>query len=273
MSPKENGHRDNKSPFEAESSQETLRNVHHLRTLYDVSKELFGTTESEAVLRNFLLLTMGNFGVPTGFILTQEDTSKNVRQFVPIGFQEADLQPLKKEAQEILQDMIAPNGLEETKVHLNPETFHVPIACMVPFHVDGECSGLLGLGPKITNEPFTRDDLDVLSTLINNVVVALDNANAFQNIRRLNEDLEKKSDQLDRRVFHLKTLYDVSKDIFGTVESETILKNFLLMTLGNFGVMEGFILTQDTSMAEISHFVPVGLDDYDLMAMQEQAKN
>ena len=29
---------------------------------------------------------------------------------------------------------------------------------------------------------------------------------------------------LDRRVFHLKTLYDVSKDIYGSVETETILR-------------------------------------------------
>jgi len=51
--------------------------------------------------------------------------------------------------------------------------------------------------------------------------------------------------ELDRRVFHLKTLYDVSKDIFGSVVSETILRNFLLMTLGNFGVIEGFVAMLD----------------------------
>jgi hypothetical protein len=32
--------------------------------------------------------------------------------------------------------------------------------------------------------------------------------------------------ELDRRVFYLKTLYDVSKDIFASVESETILRNW-----------------------------------------------
>jgi hypothetical protein len=35
--------------------------------------------------------------------------------------------------------------------------------------------------------------------------------------------------ELDRRVFHLKTLYNVSKDLFGSVEPETILRNGLLM--------------------------------------------
>jgi hypothetical protein len=51
--------------------------------------------------------------------------------------------------------------------------------------------------------------------------------------------------ELDRRVFHLKTLYDVSKDIYGSVETETILRNFLLMTMGNFGVIEGFLMLID----------------------------
>ena len=69
--------------------------------------------------------------------------------------------------------------------------------------------------------------------------------------------------ELDRRVFHLKTLYDVSADIFSSVESETILRNCLLMTMGNFGVMGGFILTMDVSSKEVGNFVSVGLQDSD----------
>ena len=67
--------------------------------------------------------------------------------------------------------------------------------------------------------------------------------------------------ELDRRVFHLKTLYDVSTDIFGSVEFETILKNFLLMTMGNFGVMEGFILTLEGPSNEIGRFVSMGFPE------------
>jgi len=60
--------------------------------------------------------------------------------------------------------------------------------------------------------------------------------------------------ELDRRVYHLKTLYDVGKDIFGSVDFEAILKNFLLMTMGNFGVMEGLILVLDMPSGKITHF-------------------
>ena len=67
--------------------------------------------------------------------------------------------------------------------------------------------------------------------------------------------------ELDRRVFDLKTLYDVSKDIYGSVETETILRNFLLMTMGNFGVMEGFLMLIDIPSKEISQFVSIGMQN------------
>ena len=73
--------------------------------------------------------------------------------------------------------------------------------------------------------------------------------------------------ELDRRVFYLKTLYDVSKDIFASIEYGSILKNFLLMTMGNFGLVEGFILTVDIPSREISGFVSIGFqaDDISLL--------
>ena len=35
--------------------------------------------------------------------------------------------------------------------------------------------------------------------------------------------------QLDRNVFHLKTLYDVSCDIYSSIETQKIIRNFLLI--------------------------------------------
>jgi predicted RNase H-like nuclease (RuvC/YqgF family) len=75
--------------------------------------------------------------------------------------------------------------------------------------------------------------------------------------------------ELDRRVFHLKTLYDVSKDIYSSVETETILRNFLLMSMGNFGVMEGFIILLDASSKEISQLVSIGMKDGDVAALRK----
>ena len=94
-------------------------------------------------------------------------------------------------------------------------------------------------------------------------------------INSLREELKQSEHvqgELDRRIFYLKTLYDVSKDIFSTVETETILRSFLLMAMGNFGATEGLILLINSPSKEIQHMVAVGLaDDTDLQTMLTSA--
>jgi class 3 adenylate cyclase/transcriptional regulator with GAF, ATPase, and Fis domain len=279
MPSKEDTEGQERSPQAAGSIQETFRRSYHLRTLYDVSKELFGSIEFETVLKNFLFMTMGNFGVSDGFILTRHDPSKEITHFVSMGFQNQDHDSLKSDGLKFLQETSPTTAVEDSEVHLHPRGLPATVACTVPFRVDAGFSGLLGLGLKLTDETFTDDDKEVLLTLINNLVVALKNARAFQNIKCLNENLQKKNvrieeilSELDQRVFHLKTLYDFSKDIFATVDFEAVLRNFLLMTLGNFGVIEGFILTLDRLTEEITHFVPMGCNKADLRSLQERAK-
>ena len=85
-----------------------------------------------------------------------------------------------------------------------------------------------------------------------------------EEIKRLNtalKEAESVQAELDLRVFNLKTLYDVSKDIYGSVESDTIIRNFLLMTMGNFGVMQAFILLLGEPDNDTHHFLSIGFQD------------
>ena len=75
--------------------------------------------------------------------------------------------------------------------------------------------------------------------------------------------------EIDRRLFHLKTLYDVSRELLGVVEIKAILKNFLLMTLGNFGVIEGFILTYGSRSTETSELVTIGIQEEEKSSLLE----
>lgn len=255
------------------------RRVHHLRTLYDVSKELFGIIDSEGILRNFLMMTTGNFGVIEGFILTKDIHSKETTHFVCIGCTEHEQASLSKVCSQFMQDWNEESAV--LAAHDLKGLGHLPekLACVLPFKVDEGSVGVLGLGAKIVGEPYNEEDKELLVTLVNNLVVALRNAIAFEDIKRLgldmrekNVQLEKALNDLDRRVYHLKTLYDVSKDIFASVDFAVILKNFLLMTMGNFGVMEAFLLTTDASSGEITHFRSNGYADLALTALRERAQ-
>jgi signal transduction histidine kinase len=67
----------------------------------------------------------------------------------------------------------------------------------VPIHSQGEVIGLLALGPKHSGEAYRGNDLNLLSTLANQTVVALANAQLVQDLRRLNLDVSRLNTELE----------------------------------------------------------------------------
>jgi class 3 adenylate cyclase len=172
--------------------------VFNLKTLYDVSKDIYGTVESETILRNFLLMTMGNFGVMQAFVLLFDEPSKNTNQFISIGFQGDLGQALEDGAIKSLDhrnDNDSPHKLSvsDQNAFLPPE-----VELSLPFSVTPDCPGLLGLGPKLIGEPYNDNDIELLNTLINNLIIALKNARSFGEIRRLNKHLQLKNVELEK---------------------------------------------------------------------------
>jgi class 3 adenylate cyclase len=191
---------------QAESIQAELDlRVFNLKTLNDVSKDIYGTVESEAIIRNFLLMTMGNFGVMQGFILLLDQPANETDQFVSVGFQDDLSQPLESGATRLLIQTSRP----ETSQKLSPldhRLFLPPeVEFSLPFAVTPDCPGLLGLGPKLIGEPYNENDIELLNTLANNLVIALRNARSFDQIRRLNKNLQLKNVELEKALDELRT--------------------------------------------------------------------
>jgi signal transduction histidine kinase len=67
----------------------------------------------------------------------------------------------------------------------------------VPIQSQDEVIGLLALGPKRSGEPFRRGDLNLLSTLADQTVAALKNAQMVQELRRLNLDISQLNTELE----------------------------------------------------------------------------
>jgi serine phosphatase RsbU (regulator of sigma subunit) len=178
--------------------------TYYLGTLFDISKDLFGTLDTASILQNFLLMTMGNFGVVEGFILTINLDSKETLHFVSNGFHNVDLAQLENSAKEIiLHREITTPSVEEIK---SKESRILPeeVARAAPFQIDKNSAGIMCLGSKIIDEPYTEDEKKLLITLINTMIIALQNAGAFEEINQLNKDLLEKSQQLEKTVVELK---------------------------------------------------------------------
>ncbi len=67
----------------------------------------------------------------------------------------------------------------------------------VPIRSQDEVIGLLALGPRRSGEPFRRNDLNLLSTLADQTVPALKNAQMVQDMRRLNLDISQLNTELE----------------------------------------------------------------------------
>lgn len=137
------------------------------------------------------MMTMGNFGVAEGFILTVDVPSEEINGFISLGFQADDILLLRTGGSKILFSADLAKSLQseaDLKTHgLLPSE----MICAIIFDVNTDCKGLLGLGSKLIGEPYNADDQELMNTLVNNLVVALKNARSFEEIKSLNRDLQK----------------------------------------------------------------------------------
>lgn len=182
-----------------EARDELDRRIFHLKTLYDVSKDVFSSVKTDEILKHFLLMTMGNFGVAAGFVLLTHVTSIEVEHLIHLGI------PNEKDSisfREICRRCIKETGLYRSisgiKEFSESEAFLAPIVLILPFILDDDTIVLLGLGPKLVSAEYSQDDKELLYTLLNNLAVSVKNAKSFEEIRRLNRHLEEKNTELSR---------------------------------------------------------------------------
>lgn len=169
------------------------RRVFHLKTLYDISKDVYSSVETETILKNFLLMTMGNFGVVTGFLLLSNVVSVEIEHFVQFGIQDDDSNSFREVCRQLFKQKGLHQSIAEIKAFSQSETFLAPIVLALPFVLEDDTIALLGLGPKLAGGEYTQDDKELIYTLLNNLAVAVKNAKSFEEIRRLNRDLEAKN--------------------------------------------------------------------------------
>ena len=197
--------RDEKSENGENLQSELEMREFYLSTLSDVSRDIFGALDSDEILHNFLLMTTGNFGVKDAFILLLDLHSGRIDHFGSLGFQEDEISFIRRLGGQLALKEVLMNSPESrtSLQRLGP----VPgtLDCVVPFNVDAYCLGLLGLGSKILGKPYDASDKRVLETLINCLVISLQNARSFEDVKRLYREVQEKGLQLARTVEELQT--------------------------------------------------------------------
>jgi K+-sensing histidine kinase KdpD len=191
------------SPSPEAAQAENERRLFHLKTLYDVSRELLGIVEVKTILKNFLLMTLGNFGVVEGILFTQDPHSLEASQLVTIGLEADDNEFTRQGALDFLVNDNPGSAILADEERRRLKFLPQAVDCVMCFSVDEDYTGLLGLGSKIIGDPYSNEDRDLLETLVNNLIVSLKNARSTEALKNAYEELAILNRAKDKLIHHL----------------------------------------------------------------------
>lgn len=219
------------------NNKEELHSRFELRTLLETSRLLIESQDMDFVLNNLLLITMGKLLVTKGMIIIHQpadDTymvSKAKGRSCPeegevISF---DWDPSVRE-QSVIQcgvDNIKMPELIEGDKHstffnLRTSNYHI---------------GFLCLGSKGTKKPLNQQEIEFVESLSIISSVAIANSRMFSELRRINR-------MLDRKVYELNTLFDLSKDFNMMVDRDEIVRVFKFAMLGQMLIRKFFFVLE-----------------------------
>ena len=179
------------------------RQLFNLKTLYDVSHELLGLADVNQILKNFLLMTMGNFGVMHGFVVLQDTGKKEIANLQTVGFEEQDRPRLLDSASRLLANPAPDNPSQQNDAKDQIRAIVLGPPYMLVFVVDGSCRGLLALGPKLVGDEYSEEDKELLTTLVNSLVVSLKSARYSEALENALEEVTALNRAKDKVINHL----------------------------------------------------------------------
>jgi class 3 adenylate cyclase len=156
----------------ARAHAELEKRVFHLKTLYDLSREIGVLNDSDAIIRNLLMMVLGTFGAERGLIVLRDAATNRVIALAYRGLENA-----------------TDAALALAQHHVAQPLESVDLRICMPFDVDAALKGSIGLGDKLTGEDYTPEDAELLATLANQAAVAIRNARAHEEVVRYAKEL------------------------------------------------------------------------------------
>jgi len=100
--------------------------------------------------------------------------------------------PLVKEELNILQEQATTEKDKKGYARLLENMTRIEAELSLPLIGQEGLIGIIVLGPKISGETFTKEEIDVLSSLINHAAIAIENAQLYREVQDFNKNLQQK---------------------------------------------------------------------------------
>ena len=175
----------------ARTRRELERRMFHLKTLYDVSREIGSLIDAQAIVKNVLMMVMGTFGVERGLILLAEVRENRIEAMTRRGFDDAASAALSLAVDAGFPAKV--QGFTGAVVLSESDDSgllsSLDLRIWIPLDVSERVRGGIGLGEKLTGDPYTPDDSELLVTLANQAAIAIQKATAHEEVVRYANEL------------------------------------------------------------------------------------
>jgi len=249
------------------TQQELDKRVFHLNTLYETAYELTGLSHPRKMMEIFLLSAMGIFGITQGLvILINTGTYKG--HLSCRGFNEEEVAACERNLASIAKHYLPteelPIASTASRLAISRKAegsalLPTSVELLVKRMVDESFAVIVALGKNFTGHPPEEADIETLLNLTGTLTNALAQTLSHHRIQNLNADLAHQGaaleealhqarlahENLDRRIFHLYTLYEFTAELSPMVSTESLMETFLLTVIGTFGLSQGFVLLCD----------------------------
>ena len=237
------------------------RQVFHLKALYEASSVLAVPMATADILQEFLRVTMGPLGLAFGFGIVLHADELTVQS---IGLEQLVVDQYEKTGFNLVHKFFPPDNsappLQEPAIligdHLRLDP-NLPegSAAVIAIGMGEESHAVLGFGPKISGEPYSAEETELLQSLVSILAVALKKSHAVGCIHDLNTALKKRNeriqqalaeselaqDDLARHAFQLQALYETTLELTDINAPEAMLNAFVLSLMGTLSYASGWI--------------------------------
>ena len=211
------------------------RNV-ELRSLFELSQILNSSLDVDRVLNNCLLTPMGRMMISKGFALSVNDRGGFVIRVVK-GLPKSLLGEHLKFTYNFPRPLYI-QDMNENECQYKDFFLKHGITLLVPVTSTNRMVGALCLGPKMTNEPFSKREIEFLNSLSNMAATSIENALMFQQLKDVNR-------RLDKKVQELNTLFDVGKELNSTLDKQKMTNILLYTIMGEMAVTKIMVLLKE----------------------------
>jgi phosphoserine phosphatase RsbU/P len=161
--------------------------IHRLNSLFELSKEFGLVNEGAKVSRLLVYSVIGQFLVYKFAVITFDNDGLKVLESK---ISNQDLEKILKEYE--LKNISAALNKEEIQKDY-PELYKLKIELVIPMQIQGQTKGLIFLGKRISNQQYTKDDVDFISSVGSLAIISLENQRLFLEAiekQKIEEELE-----------------------------------------------------------------------------------